>query len=225
MNSQLVNVIECYLNIHFTSHFFPYDRDYLGRDGYKVERLNYGWAVQLTVNARKVKINLRHKRNHNVDVILIGGFVHDANFIGRVKQNAYRCKQQWPNAPMILIGNGWGKTDSEVIKKSELEGRKIINQKIGYELAREVGATKYIQYSWESGRGFKILYDEIAFAYFSKLKDEEERREKEICEEEQIKIYKAETRDREKFYRDLLLCFFLACLTLIISMIANIFRP
>ena len=46
---------------------------------------------------------------------------------------------------------------------------------MGDQLARDIGAVKYVEYSLKSGREYKILIDEIVFAHFSKLKDQEHR--------------------------------------------------
>ena len=45
-------------------------------------------------------------------------------------------------------------------------------RKMGYKLAREPGAVKYIKYLDETGREAKILIDKIAFAGFGNAKDE-----------------------------------------------------
>jgi len=70
---------------------------------------------------------------------------------------------------------------TEVVQKAELRGEKIINQQIGNELANETGAVKFIDYSPDSGRGVKILMDEIAYAGLSKIKDEKEAKRSKKC--------------------------------------------
>ena len=58
---------------------------------------------------------------------------------------------------------------------AELARRKLISRKMGDKLAKEIGANKYVECSRESRRGRNILKDEISYAYFAKLKDEERR--------------------------------------------------
>ena len=102
------------------------------------------------------------------------------------------------------------------MREAELEGRRFINRKIGNKLARVIGASKYVECSGKSGQGITILFDEIVYAYFAKLKDEEERRKSEICEKEQIDGNKIKKERREKFYRDSLRLFVFGCLMVII---------
>ena len=47
---------------------------------------------------------------------------------------------------------------------------------MGDKLAREIWASKNVEYSNESGWGVKTLFERIACVYFAKLKDEEQRR-------------------------------------------------
>ena len=54
----------------------------------------------------------------------------------------------------------------------------MFTTKMGNQLARDIGAVKYIECSAESGRCLKIVLDEIAFTYFAKLKDVEEQQER-----------------------------------------------
>jgi len=55
------------------------------------------------------------------------------------------------------------------------------NKAKGDKLVREIGAVKYIEYSSISGRGYKILFDEMYFAYLGKLKDDEKSRKRKRC--------------------------------------------
>ena len=68
--------------------------------------------------------------------------------------------------------------------------------RIGDKLVRNVGAVKCVSYFRKSGRSYKILIDDIAFAYFSKLKDEED--------QEKLKKEAPEVR-RERTKRSLLM--------------------
>ena len=81
--------------------------------------------------------------------------------------------------PIIIVcSHAECKYEPDEMKKAELEGDEIMDREIGDKLARELGAVKYIEYSLETGRGAKILIDEIAFAGIGKMKDDEKRRNK-----------------------------------------------
>ena len=67
------------------------------------------------------------------------------------------------------------------MKLAELKGDELMTRKTGDKLSQEIGASKYIEYSDETGRGAKILIDEIAFAGIGKIKDDKKRREKAKC--------------------------------------------
>ena len=54
----------------------------------------------------------------------------------------------------------------------------MLYKKMRDELVLDIGAVKYVQYFRKSSCGYKILFDNIAFAYFSELKDEKEQQER-----------------------------------------------
>ena len=101
--------------------------------------------------------------------------IHSVDYSSQVKLKASRCKQQYPDSPIIVVGNASSKTSPRRLKYLELAGQKLFNRKMSDELVRDVGAVKYVEYLRKSGRGLKNVIDEIVFAYFSKLKDEEDR--------------------------------------------------
>ena len=89
-------------------------------------------------------------------------------------------------------------------------------------LAREVCALKYVECSLTSWRGYKILFDEIAFAYLSKLKDNEEKREE--AEEDRIRQREVEleTQRQDKVDRDFLSFLVLSFAMLIFAIVLNV---
>ena len=114
-------------------------------------------------------------RMKHCDVCIVGLPIAYADFIAVVKRQASWCKQQYPEAPIILVGNASLKNSPPMLKDLELAGQKLFNKEMGDELVRDIGAAKYVEYSSKSGRGLKIVIDEIVFAYFSKLKHKEDR--------------------------------------------------
>ena len=69
-----------------------------------------------------------------------------------------------------MVGNIEEKHKLGNVRNAENLGEKRFNQEMGNKLAREIGAVKYIECSWQSGRGCKILIDEIVTAYLEKRK-------------------------------------------------------
>ena len=221
MNPQSVTV-ECHCD-DLSSLFNLIDGEQFQKLGYEVTWLDdWDQAVEFPLDGRKVKINLRDKWEGNFDVCVVEWLIDEAEFIDEMKDDARRCKQQCPNASIIVVGDAQWKNDPETMGKAELKGRKFINRKMGDKLAREVGANKYVEYSWQNGRGIKILFDEIAYAYFAKLKDEEERRETEIREKEQIIQRTKIEKKLQKISPRSFFCFVFACLMVIISIIVNV---
>ena len=74
-----------------------------------------------------------------------------------------------------MVGDATCKNVPPTLEILQLAGRRVFNRKMGDELVRGIGAVKYFEYSRKSGRDYKIIIDEIIFAYFSKLRDEEDR--------------------------------------------------
>ena len=112
------------------------------------------------------------------DVCIVQSWKHSATIISEVKQKLLKCKQQYPGAPIILVADTRLTIDPCTLKDAELAGREMFTRKMGNQLARDIGAVKYIECSTESGRCLKIVLDEIAFTYFAKLKDVEEQQER-----------------------------------------------
>ena len=100
------------------------------------------------------------------DVCIAGWGIYLADFIAEVKQQASWCNQLYPEAPFIEVGDAELKNFPRELKHVELAERKVLNMTMGDELAQDIGAVKYVEYSLKTGRGFKILIDEIVFAYF-----------------------------------------------------------
>ena len=143
---------------------------------YKVEFCeNLDAVIDLTIDGRNVRTLLLREPIKRCDVCIVGRWIGYADIIAEVKQQASRCKQQHPKASFIVVGDASFKNSPPVLKHFELAGQKIFNRKMGDELARDIGAVKYVEYSIESGRSLKIVIDEIVSAYFSKLQDEEDR--------------------------------------------------
>ena len=222
MNADVVT-IECHYH-GWLPLFFLSDHAQYKKLGYEVSSLgDFHQKVSFTLDERKVKINVwRPAGNRDVDVCVVCWLVDRDDFINEVKREAHQYKHKWRTTPIIVVGDAWWKNDPKSIKKAELEGRKFINRKMGNKLAREIGATKYVEFSRKSERGIKIVLDEIVYAYFAKLKDEQERRESEAREKEEIERNKLIEKERHvKFYRDILCFLVFACFMVIISIIVH----
>jgi len=157
-------------------------REKLERQGYKIAKSNFDEITfDFQVNQRNVKITITINNEQNFDVCLVAYSINYLKYVDIVKRAVSDCKQRNPTAPIIVAGEVWSKNNPRSVKKAELVGWKSINKTMGYKLAKEVGAVKYIKLSLESGRGYKIMLDEIYFAYLGKLKDDENRRKGANC--------------------------------------------
>ena len=149
-------------------------------DEYKWTRHDGGLIVEFKIGDENIRINFTIGFKENIHVGLITWFM------GRSKKFSDMCREstplfssRHPTVPIIIVcSNAERKYRSGEMKEAELEGDKLMDREIGDKLARELGAVKYIEYSEETGRGAKILIDEIAFAGIGKIKDDEKRRNK-----------------------------------------------
>ena len=154
----------------------------LNWDEYHIESFddNNDFLVDLFVShSKKVRIIVTEKLKDSIDVCLLGCWAETSfNFLKeRMKINAAICREAYPTSPYILAAHNAGtKNDPSVIRAAEIQGFKLMNQKMGDALAREIEAIKFIECSDRSGRGWKILVDEIAIAGLGKLKDEKEQK-------------------------------------------------
>ena len=100
----------------------------------------------------------------------------------RMKRFVAAFKQKHPITPIILYGfEGSLKSCPNYCKESGLEDYNLLTQRGGEQFAREIGAVKYVEYDARTGRGAKILADEIAYAGLGKIMDEMEMQERRKC--------------------------------------------
>jgi len=102
-----------------------------------------------------------------VDVCLIGHGWRplSKDFCENVKSSLSKCPQKpFPFVPVFIAYNVDEKFNPEILRDAELAGERLMNRKIGNQLANDVGAVKYIEFSAKSGRGVKTMLDEIALA-------------------------------------------------------------
>ena len=134
-------------------------------------------VLEVTIDGKTILLKFTTKWRPDVDICLVGHWNSSSNeFCSEVKSAVSKFKQQPRSTPIIIACNVDDKNNPEAIRDAELAGVKLMNRKIGNRLAREVGAVKYIEFSGESGRGVKILADEIAQITFKTfLEDEPEK--------------------------------------------------
>ena len=149
-------------------------------DGYKCTKHDGGLIVEFKIGGENIRINLKRAFEENIHVGVIGWIMY------RSKEFSFLCREdarsffsEHPTVPIINVcPDAEKKYRSGEMKEAELEGDEMLDREIGDKLARELGAVKYIEYSFETGRGVKILFDEIAFAGIGKMKDDEKRHNK-----------------------------------------------
>ena len=150
---------------------------------YKCTRHDDDLIMEFKIGGENIRIKLTYDLKENIDVYVIGWPMDRSNNCSDYCCGPARVvREHYSSAPIIIVCFcAEQKYLPGEIKKAELNGDKMSNKKIGDKLARELGAVKYIECSNETGRGAKILIDEIAFAGIRKIKDNEKRRNKRKC--------------------------------------------
>ena len=177
--------------------------------------------IDFVLDGRNVRILKTSEYRSDVDVCILNGWLLGFPLsLDDIKRRVSYCQDAHPTAPIIIFGH-WGHSKHDIALQGHYEStqNRPINRKSGDEFAREVGAVKYVECSHKTGRGYKILFDEIAFAYFSKLKDEEEKAKE--AEEDKIRQQnvKFERQRQDKVDRNLLIFFVLAFAMLIFTIV------
>jgi len=147
-------------------------------NGYKIDAKSRRNKISIShvVDGKHVTIKMVDFTETIVDVCLleIADYFPYAN-LAIVQKLASTYKKRHSSTPLILFGH-----DTELIqqpkeaKKVLLRGYKIMNQTKGNQLARKIGAVKYVECSEQTGRGVKILIDEIAYAGIENLMTQRE---------------------------------------------------
>ena len=163
----------CFSDINCSLHFSNFD-------GYKCTWHGGDLIVEFKIGGENIRINFTDDFEENIHVGVIVLLMHPSKvFRDWCREDARWFFSRHPTVPIIIVcSHAEWKYHPGEMKEADLEGDEIMNREIGDELARELGAVKYIEYSEETGRGAKILIDEIAFAGIGKMKDDEKRRSK-----------------------------------------------
>ena len=150
-------------------------------DEYKWARQESGdFTVDLKINGKNVRVNLTENLAKNIDVYLVERpmdrskeFKHHLSVRDGFNWSVQFYRKAFPTVPVIVVcQQSEFKYSSSYLKDAELNGDEMMTRKIGDKLVRELDAVKYIEYSGKSGRGAKVLIDEIAFAGIAKIKDD-----------------------------------------------------
>ena len=139
-----------------------------------------GSIVAFKLGGKNIRINFMDDFEENIHVGVIDcSMYRSKEFSDECREQARSFFSRHPTVPIIIAcSETERKYRPGEMKKAELRGDELMNREIGDKLARELGAIKYIEYSLKTGRGVKILIDEIAFAGLGKMKDDEKRRNK-----------------------------------------------
>ena len=155
----------------------------LNLDEYKFTDQEDDLIVEFKIGGKNIRIKLTWVEMENIHVYLVDSFMNRSNeFSDDARRSAQYWRKQHPTVPFMLVCIfAERKHRPGEMKKAELNGDDMMNRQIGDKLAHEIGAVKYVECSNETGRGAKILIDEIAFAGIEKIKDDEKRRGKKKC--------------------------------------------
>jgi len=190
---------------------------------YKEYKLSYeNDEVIVEIQNKNVRIKITHEEGSDIHVCLAGNSSHyPSSFCKEIKSRASFYQTKFPEVAILIAGNFTEKnTDLDIMKDVEINGVKMHDQNMYDTLARSVGAIKYVEFAWKSGRGAKILIDEIACAGIIKLKQlEKETKRKLTKKAKKESCFNAKSEEAQKLHkRDIPLIYF-SVLFLIISII------
>ena len=155
----------------FQKHLNHYDELCVTRETENV-------VVDVKIGEKNVRINVMLD-GKDAEVCLIGDWsISSSAFIQHVETIVSYCKSNFPTVPIVIAGFDDGNNDPHLLECINLLGGKLMTKAMGKNLARRINAVKYIECSKQSGRGAKILIDEIAYAGLEKLRDEQVRKAK-----------------------------------------------
>ena len=144
--------------------------------GYKMSTNQTSGNIILSIECANITINLEKQTEDYAEtchVCLWEATSYRYDDILRMKRFVATYQKLHPNTPIILYAfEGSLKSRPSYCKESLLEGYKLLTPKRGTALAQEIGAVKYVEYNVETGRGAKILLDEITHAGIGVIVDE-----------------------------------------------------
>ena len=146
-------------------------------DGYKVTNSRDSLQLQLRIDKVDIIIKILNKQQNyeTAAVCLIAFPITNNRYVKVVKSWATDFNKICPTSPIILAGFATeANTKPALLRRAIIAGNEEITRDTGNKLAREIGAVKYVECSSITGKGAKILVDEIAFAGLGKLKAEKD---------------------------------------------------
>ena len=154
--------------------------------------------VDLKIRDKNIRIYLTEQwTTEEIKVCLISWWTTSSKYFrDKMQVLASLCDCGYPTIPIIIVGFDAGvRSRLKALQQMKMEGVKPLNRETGNQLAREIGAVKYVEISLKNGRGIKLLLNEIAYAGLGKIKDQHQR-EKDIKERKGRQ--KAEERKRRQ---------------------------
>jgi len=176
-----------------TDSYLTEFREYLKRhltldDGYEVlsNILFLHTYVKMTFEDTNILIRIEpchYDGGHeDFDVILMEndpvGYGPCHNFNEKMHLSAIHFRRKYPEIPIILVGyREHIKITPEALKDILLKDHEpaYLKQSYGDKLANRIGAIKCVWCNGRSGRGFRILLDEIAIAGLERLRKKPEK--------------------------------------------------
>ncbi|XP_057311892.1 ras-related protein Rac1-like [Hydractinia symbiolongicarpus] len=146
---------------------------------------NYVVDVELKESEESARVGLMEAANHfeeeerlrpliypQTDVFLICFSLSNQKSYEHVRTKWHpELKRYRPTAAIVLVGTKLDtRNDKEYAEKHEKEGRKIITTEEGIELAKKIGAVKYLECSALTQQGVNEVFDEVARAGLNVLK-------------------------------------------------------
>ena len=153
---------------------------------YSDYNINHGdnkYEVEVKFDNASIILHMANHKEDELDVCLLGITCELADgYLSQLKKWTTKFISRYPSTPIILYGYVADvKYSPDDLKTAILDGCNLINRTSGQKIAREIGAVKYIECNPLTGRGAKILIDEIVFAGLGKRHKEREKSELSQC--------------------------------------------
>ena len=152
-----------------------------------INNVNVGWKFednQATISfwdtpGDEKEEDARSVAYQNADVILITFSLNKLKDVSHIREKWFNEVQKYcSNASILLIGTNLDKRedlsyDHNVVNKSTIDYQRrkdedMVNYSKGLTIAKEIGATSYIESSAKNDVGFKEIKDQILRSYLSR---------------------------------------------------------
>ena len=163
---------------NFFSHLNLYDDYELHRSGDELK-------LKLQIDNADITLNIFDvlPQNTNANVCLITFPITNNRCVNQIKQWASDFKKIFPGSPILLAGFATeANYKTALYRRAIIAGNEEVTKEEANRVARDIEAVKYVECSNVTGRGAKILVDEVAYAALGRIMDKEEHHDQSKCD-------------------------------------------